>query len=345
MTISSISTASLTSVLSQSVSSLQVQLAQAETELSTGKDADVGLSLGASISQDLSLQKQQSMLQTITTSNSFTSTRLSTTQNSLSTIQSGAQDFLNSIITNSGSSSTASVLQQSATTGLQSLISGLNTPLNGSYIFSGTNSATKPISNYFDSSSTSATAVQSAITAQFGSPPDFSTTTASDMTSFLNGQFSDLFSTTNWAANWSSASDTTMTNKISDSQTASTSVSANQDAFKQLTEAYTMVSSFAGQNLSTDTYQAVVSKAQSLVSSAINGLTDIQTSVGATQSAITSSNTQMSAQMTILDTQVGNLESTNAYNAATRVNNLQTQIETAYSLTSQLKQLSLVNYL
>jgi flagellar hook-associated protein 3 FlgL len=165
------------------------------------------------------------------------------------------------------------------------------------------------------------------------------------MTSFLNGQFSDLFSTTNWAANWSSASDTTMTNKISDSQTASTSVSANQDAFKQLTEAYTMVSSFAGQNLSTDTYQAVVSKAQSLVSSAINGLTDIQTSVGATQSAITSSNTQMSAQMTILDTQVGNLESTNAYNAATRVNNLQTQIETAYSLTSQLKQLSLVNYL
>lgn len=170
------------------------------------------------------------------------------------------------------------------------------------------------------------------------------------MTSFLSNQFSSLFTgdwstTSGTGSDWSSASDTTLNSQISTSDNESTSVSANQTAFRQLAEAYTMVSSLGNQNLSSDAYQAVVSQAQSLVSSAITGLTNIQSNVGVTQAAITSSNNQMSAQMTIFTTQIGNLDDADAYDAATQVNNLQTQIETAYSLTNQLKQLSLVNYI
>jgi flagellar hook-associated protein 3 FlgL len=54
---------------------------------------------------------------------------------------------------------------------------------------------------------------------------------------------------------------------------------------------------------------------------------------------------QMSLQMNLLSTQVGGLESVNTYEVATRITDLQTQIETSYSLTSQLQQLSLVKYL
>jgi flagellar hook-associated protein 3 FlgL len=345
MTISSISTASLSSVLSSSVSNLQTQLAEAEIELSTGQDADVGLTLGAGTGQAISLQQQESYLQTLTTSNNAAATRLTNTQTVLGNVQSTAQDFLNSLIENNNITSSASSLQTSATSGLQSLISNLNSELGGSYIFAGTNTATAPISDYFASSSPNAAAVNSAITTQFGSPPDFSTTTGAQMTSFLDNQFSSLFSGANWTSDWSSASDTTLSNQISTSSKQSTSVSANRAAFQQLAEAYTMVSSLGSQNLTSDAYQAVVTKAQSLVSSAITGLTDIQANVGVVQSNITSSNTQMSAQITIFSTQVDNLESADAYNAATNVNNLQTQIETAYSLTNQLKQLSLVNYI
>ncbi len=170
------------------------------------------------------------------------------------------------------------------------------------------------------------------------------------MTSFLDNQFSSLFTgdwstTSGTGSDWSSASDTTLTSQVSTSDKENTSVSANQTAFRQLAEAYTMVSSMAGQNLTSDAYQAVVTKAQALVSSAISGLTDIQSTVGVAQAAITSSNNQMSAQMTIFTTQIDNLDGADAYDAATRVNNLQTQIETAFSLTNQLKQLSLVNYI
>jgi len=324
---------------------MQNQLANAEMELSTGQDANVNLTLGAADGYDISLQQQQSAMQAQTTDNNSAALRLNTTSTTLGDIQSTAQSFLTSLIQNQAGQTTASTIQASATTGLQSLISSLNLTLNGDYIFGGINTANAPITDYFASGSANSTAVNSAIDAQFGNPPDFSTTTSDQMSSFLSGTFAGLFTGSSWTSDWSSASSQTLTNQISTSDSQSTSVSANQTAFQQLAEAYTMVSSLGNQNLSLQAYQTVVTQAESLITSAISGLTDIQANVGVVQSAITNSNTQMSAQMTILSTQVDNLQSTDAYDVATKVNNLQTQIETAYSLTNQLKQLSLVNYL
>jgi hypothetical protein len=47
----------------------------------------------------------------------------------------------------------------------------------------------------------------------------------------------------------------------------------------------------------------------------------------------------------ILSTQISNLENVNTYEVSTQITDLQSQIETSYSLTSQLQQLSLVKYL
>jgi flagellar hook-associated protein 3 FlgL len=49
--------------------------------------------------------------------------------------------------------------------------------------------------------------------------------------------------------------------------------------------------------------------------------------------------------MTILQTQIGALDNVNAYQTATQVSSLTTQIQTAYSLTAALQKLSLVDYL
>jgi flagellar hook-associated protein 3 FlgL len=136
-----------------------------------------------------------------------------------------------------------------------------------------------------------------------------------------------------------------LTSHISDTQTSNTSVSANNTAFQQLAQAYTMVADLGTQNLNALAYQAVTSTAQSLLSSAISNLVTSQANVGLIQSNITTATTQMSAQMNILSTQIDNLDNINPYEVATRVNYLQTQIQTAYSLTSQLQHLSLVQYL
>jgi flagellar hook-associated protein 3 FlgL len=343
-----ISTQSITSSLRQSILQLQWQLTASETEMTTGNYVDIGLALGDQTGETVSLQAENSLLQSITDTNQTAGTRLSTTENVLSSLQTSAQNLLNSLIEGDGSTSNASTIQASGQSDLQNLISSLNTTVNGDYIFAGTNTSNQPITDYYASGAANKAAVDTAFLAAFGMPQtsaSVSTVSGTSMQNFLDTQFASLFQGANWSSNWSSASSQTLTNQISENQTASTSVSANNVAFQQLAQAYTMIADLGTQNLNASAYGVVVNTAQGLLTSAISNLTDIQANVGQTQSNITSATNQMSLQMNILSTQVGNLESVNTYDVATRVTDLQTQIETAYSLTSQLHSLSLVDYL
>ncbi|QXX74697.1 flagellar hook-associated family protein [Methylovirgula sp. HY1] len=343
-----ISTYSLSNTLQQFVLTAQSNLATAQQEVSTGVYADVGLQLGAATGQDFSLRADNSLMQTLSSTNTVASTRLSTTQSLLGNIQTTAQDFLNSLLSSTGTTS-ANALQGIAQANLQSLTSQLNTSISGQYVFGGINSGTIPITDYYAStSSPNQAAVNSAFTAAFGfsqSSASVSSITGTQMQSFLSTQFPTLFQGSNWTSDWSAASSTTITSQISQTQTASTSVSANQSAFQDLAQAYTMVANLGTQNLSSGALNAVTTTATSLVQKAINGLVNTQADVGIVQSNISTSNNQMSVQMNILTTQINNLESVDPYQVATQVTDLQTQIETAYSLTAQLHKLSLVNYI
>ena len=205
-----------------------------------------------------------------------------------------------------------------------------------------------PITDYNGACAPNKLAVDTAFSSAFGvsqTSAGVSSISGAAMQNFLDTQFAPLFQGANWTSAWSSASDQTLTAQIAPKQTQNTSISANQPAFQQLAQVYTMLSDFGTQNLSQGAYQAVVSTARTTLTSAIAGLTNLQASVGEIQSSVSSANIQMSLQMNVLSTQVSNLESVNTYEASTRVTELQTQIELSYSLTSQLQQLSLVKFL
>ena len=343
-----ISSQSITSSMRQSILQMQSELAASQTEVATGNYADIGLSLGATTGESVSLQAETSMLQTLTNTNQTVATRLSTTQTTLSNLQTAAQNLLNSLLEGTGSNSNASTIQASGHNDLQGLITSLNSSLNGDYIFAGTNTGTQPITDYYATGAANKAAVDNAFQTAFGmsqTSSGVSTISGANMQTFLDTQFSSLFQGTNWSTNWSFASSQTLTNQISQTQTASTSVSADNPMFQQLAQAYTMVADLGTQNLNSSAYQTVSSTAQKLLTSAISNLVDLQASVGMVQSDVTSANNQMSLQTNILSTQIGNLENINTYEVSTRITNLQTQIETSYALTAQLQQLSLVKFL
>ncbi len=146
-------------------------------------------------------------------------------------------------------------------------------------------------------------------------------------------------------ASWSSASDTLPTAQISTTETVATSVSANNEAFRQLAQAYTMVQNFTGSGFSSDVNQSVIATATSLVTSAIAGLTSAQAGIGLSQTAVSNANDRMSAQIDYLSTQSTNMVSVDPSLLSTQISGLQTQIQASYEITSQLQQLSLVNYL
>ncbi len=343
-----ISSYSISTALRQSILSEQTGLAQAQQEVSTGVYADVGLALGADAGQDIDLRSQESQLQTFTTTNNLAATNLSSIQNVLTDFQTTAKNMLTNLVGVSSQNGAGPSLQAQAQSALQDLISGLNTDASGDYLFAGTNSSVAPIIDYNAAGSKNQTAVNSAFSSFFGfsqTDPGVANITASQMQSFLGGQFSSLFQGTNWTTDWSSASDTPTTSEISPSQTVDTSVSANNPAFQDLAQAYTMLANVGTQNLSNSALQTVVTNAEDLLNTGLTALTNVQAGVGIAQNDITSANNQMSVQMNVLNTQIGNLEGVNPYDASTEVTNLQTQIETSYELTSQLSQLSLVKYL
>jgi flagellar hook-associated protein 3 FlgL len=349
MSVSSVSTATLSGILQNTVSRLQTQLTTASTESSTGRLADIGLSLGAGTGQDVALHQQMADLTAIATSNSVVATQLDTASDALTSLQGTASTLLASFVqAQSGApgSNAATALQQQAAGALQTFAAEANASVGGVYVFGGINTGVAPISAYAGGAAQSA--VQSAFQSYFGfstSSASVNSITASQMQTFLSTQFASLFSGSSWTSDWSSASATPLSNRIGASQTISTSVTTNGAAFQTMAEALTMVSEFGDLNLASDAYATLMNTAQSVMNNANNQLIQTSAEVGTIQNQVKDSDQAIILQQNVLTTRINAAETVNAYDVASQVTNLSTQLQTAYSLTSQLHKLSLVNFL
>ena len=345
-----VSTYSLGSAMLSSMARSQNQLTQLTAESSSGQYADLGLQLGDQSGYELSLRNQTNLLQSLTTANNLTVTNLKTAQAALDAIRTTAESTVSTLTsTTAGSSSAATTLQSTGTNALQSLISATNTTSNGQYVFAGDNSSVAPMADYFSSTTSAAkNAIDTAFVNTFGYEPSSaraSEISASDMQSFITGTLDPLFSGSNWTDDWSSASSTDVTTQIAPDESATTSTNANQPGFQQLAEGYAMLAEFGGSSLSTAAQQTLITSASSLINQGISSLTTTEATLGAAQTQVTDASTVMSNQLTILQTQVGNLDNVNSQQVATQLNTLSTQLETAYQLTAQLQKMNLAQYL
>ena len=197
-------------------------------------------------------------------------------------------------------------------------------------------------------SGTPQTAVANAFQTTFGfsqSSSQASTISTASMQSFMSGGFASLFADPSWSTDWSQASSTATSAVISPGQSVTTSVTAYEIAFRQLASAYTSIADLGIDNLNGSTQQTVISNALQQVSGAIQGITNMQSELGFSQSQITSANKALETQVSTINNTVSNLDGVDPYKAAEKLTNLTTQLETAYSLTSRISKLGLVNYL
>lgn len=343
-----ISSAALHASMRSSILTSQQQLADAQKEVSSGTYADLGLTLGSTSGQLLGLTAQADRLSAYTTGNNLAGTRLASTVTALTSLQTTATTFMKMLTTDSTGGGSTTGLPGSAASNLQALVAGLNTTVNDQAIFGGLNTATSPIAPY-TATSAGKTAIDIAFAATFGfaqTDPAASSITADQMSSFLTTTFADLYNPASYAANWSTATDATQTTEITPGQTVTSSVSANETAMRQLTQAYTMVAEFTGAQspLSAAAQQAVMKNAIAVTSLGMTGLTDIQAAVGVQQNAITTSTTLISAQATMLAGRTSELHDSDTYAINTKISSLQTQLQASFELTAALKKLSLTDY-
>jgi len=349
LTPSFISTASISSETKASITRIQQRLVDAQKELSTGRHADVGLTLGAQTGVAVSLRQDISQIQSIKDTNSIVLTRMQGSQAALNTLATTSQTFLNALTPAQSTGSMSDTLVQQAQAAMQSMQDQLNVSLDGQYLFAGINSDVKPLDNFFsDPAPASAQSITDAFTAKFGMSPDdpnVSTISATDMQDFLNNEFANLFTDANWSANWTGASSTPVNSRISRTETANTSVTATDPTFRNLAQAFSMIAGLGFQNLNSATQQVVMQQATQLVSNGIGGLTKVQSFLGVTQQRVSDANDQIDTQIDFLNKSINGLESVDTAEVTTQISDLSTALEAAYSVTNRLSKLSIMDFL
>lgn len=342
MKTTSISSLSISQAMQLTVQNSQTEISKLEKESVSGTYDDVGLELGTRTSTSLDYGRETTRLQAIIDSNSMANQRMESSQLAMEQMSDSGQTLLNSLVALSGSSDSTS-LQVSADTAMsvmENFVSYANVSTNGEYLFSGINTDVAPLGDDFITDLT--TDFNDSLSAFMSSNGISSTAdiSADQMQDFLD----DYTSSFDWSS-WTNASDNKMMSRISTSESVTTSSSLNADGFKNLALSSLITSQLATAGLSADALSVVNTQVTNLAGFAVSGIDAERSSMGLSQERVEKANTAMQSQMDIINTQLTDLVGVDTYEASVRLNTLLTQVETSYTITSKIQDLSLVNFL
>lgn len=323
---------------------LQSELADASKELTTGRRADLGLSLGVGTAESVRLRAEEASVRRYFDGNSAMAAQLERTQATLDDMRTQADKFQQMLSGISDADGASAVLQQQAAGFLDALTSTLNLTDGRRYLFGGINSGQKPINNIDEGPGA---AIVAAFNTRFGIDPSDPATgniPAADLENFIDNEFAAMFEEPGWSATWSDASSTNLQSSISPLERIETSANANEPAMRKLAMAYTMVTALGTEHLKGSALQMVMDKARSLTGTGTSELISISTRLGTSQNRIEAANSLMQRGLDAIGTRIDKLESVDPAEAKTKLDLISTQIEMSYSLTARILKMSIMNY-
>lgn len=344
-----LSTLAWTSAARGALPKLQADIATASTELSTGRQADLGLELGVGTGESLALHMARDAITAQTQDNARADSLVGRVQVALGQISDGANQFLKDVLAGQAGNASGAVLADQASSALDALVSQLNVSDGQRFLFGGVNSAEPPMADY---ASGPKAAVDAAFAGAFGldpahpqTDPQVATISPAAMTGFLDGAFKDLFADPAWGQTWSRASSADLTSQIAGGAHVAVSTNANTTAMRNLAMAFTMVSQLGTASLPEATRKVVLDRAASLTGQAVGGVTALSAQLGVSQSRIGAANDALSKVSDLVDQRINALEGVDPAEAKTRLDTLTTQLQMSYATTAKVMQLSILNYI
>ncbi|WP_411033968.1 flagellar hook-associated family protein [Shinella sp. BYT-45] len=351
MKTSFVSNMSLQNAMRLTVAKAQTEMLQLQEETVTGRHADVGAVLGAKTARTLNLHRDLQRMESLKSTNALTTQRLAASQEALGQMSTAANDAMEVLIALSGitSADQLALAQKNIGNALSTFTAAANSSFSGEYLFAGINSDVMPFKDYFQESpvSDAKAAFDDAFLTHFGfSQADAAVAniTPAQMQSFI-GSLEAGFMGPDWQANWSNASDENMQSRISASETVQSSTNTNTDGMRYMALGLVLGQELLALGVSEATRKTVSDAAIDYMGRAISGIDGERSKLGISESRVTQANVSLNAQITILSTSIKDMEGIDTYEAATRVTTLESQLSLAYTLTSRIQNLSLLNYL
>jgi len=349
MKTSFVSNLAMQNAMRMTISRGQTEIQKLNTEIVSGRYADIGLSLAARTSNSVTLNTDVSRLKGILDSNSLVTQRLSASQSSLELMADAAQQMLEAFITANGSNDVNRLLiaQRDVESALGSFTVAGNTSSNGEYLFSGINAGTQPLEDYLATGSAPKAAFDATFLGHFGfaqDDPAAVNITVAQMDTFISTVLEPAFTGADWNTNWSSASDTNISSRISTNEVVSSGTNANSAGMRNFALAAVIGIELLNSPISDEVRTAVNASAISYAGSAVTGIDNERSNLGVSENRVAKANNALESQLSIITLHLGDVEGVDAYAASTRMQTLLDQIELSYTLTARIQQMSLMNY-
>jgi flagellar hook-associated protein 3 FlgL len=367
MKTSFISSLAMQNSMRSTILKAQLEMTNLNTELTTGKHADLGVTLGANTARSLDLNRDVDRLSSLVSVNSIATQRLKSSQAALDGMAKAAQEIQKVLVPNTSSAApTLATVAKTISNAFNTFTGFANTAVSGEFLFSGINTDVKPIDDYFAEGSTLKAAYEvelnafmAAQTPAVGNIADLSKDQAAAFMTRIEGVFNGTTPVTNpphsdltagqnydfWTTYGSKASDTNMTSRISQNEVVETSTNSNSQGMRYFAMTAMTAMTFLDEKVPSDVRELVATRSVTNIGTVISGLNQQQSQLGLSESRVSKANDSLAAQKKIIETHLLDIEGIDTYEVKTRLDLLQQQIEIAYSLTSRLQKMSLVNYL
>ena len=322
------------------------ELSKAEEEATTGLRADVFRDLGARAASSISVRNQIDRTDSFVTSNKLLEGRMDITVNAMTEMRAAIQDVMAMAVANKESPvSTAPEVQAAARTALEQFIGFANTQYQGKSLFAGVDDDKIALNKWDQDIDGFGTTPESVVADITGTGPvntaDATAMIASLDTLFNSTDYEDVFFN-----GTPEATGERVTARIDEGVTLAYGVQANDQAFRDVIKGLTMLASVDISQISdSDAYSVYMTEAVSVISSGTSGVLEAEARLGSQQHRLENTVTGQEDLLNVLNSRVLALEAVDPYEAATRLQLLETQLQSSYVLTSRLANMTLLNYL
>lgn len=332
-------------------------LQKAGQELSTGRRSDIFLELGQSATTSLTLRSRLDEIEAYSTSNSLLQGRLQTQLDSVDAVRNQLQSVLETSLANSSTPTAgAETLQMQARSALEVVISQLNINFNGEALFGGTRSGVKPMTEYSRVNPSTGLSPEGVITSVISGPPSTlsevqaiideldaifnSTATA------INTNYEETFYSGTPALDFGGVPSRRVSARIEPGLDLEFGVQANDEPFRDIIKGLSMLAATDVSEISSmDVYASYMDRVVDVLGGATTKALTVSAEIGFRQQAVELAQRRLDALTMVYESQVADLENVDPYEAATRMQSLETQLRATYEVTSQMGNLSLLNYL
>jgi flagellar hook-associated protein 3 FlgL len=326
-----ISTLAMNTLLSGRMNAVEAQIQQLEKQVSSGLKTDTYNDLGAQAAIDIALHDEGRSIETYQTNNQLIATRMTAMDQAMNAINDAGQTIQDQAFALTDSDTQRTALVNGAKSALATVLNALQVSVGGRAVFAGDQTDTSPLR------STIAADLGASITSALSSAP-------ADKAAAVTGAAQALFAD---PANFYQGGAHINAVAIDKNLRVDYGIEGDNAAFRDVLQglATIAVTPKPGTDLSAADYGTIINDAAATIAHGLGQLRALIASNGSNQALVESTNAQHAATLTMVQSQINTIEQADIPTAATQLSLLRTQLQATYALTSQIGQLSLVDYL